>query len=78
MSMVVSFCFCFGQREDFASDQSCKGQPEAEFMNVQFCWGILVITLRVLRPEVSLYNIYIANQFQTTFAQGGWEDGKIT
>jgi hypothetical protein len=29
------------------------------------------ITLRVLRLEVSLYNVYITNQFQTTFAQRG-------
>ncbi len=27
--------------------------------------------LRVLRFEVFVYNVYIANQFQTTFAQGG-------
>ncbi len=27
-------------------------------------------TLRVLRLEVSEYNAYITNQFQTTFAQG--------
>jgi hypothetical protein len=27
--------------------------------------------LRVLRLEVSVYNVYITNQFQSTFAQGG-------
>jgi hypothetical protein len=27
--------------------------------------------LRVLILEVSVYNVYITNQFQTTFAQGG-------
>jgi hypothetical protein len=27
--------------------------------------------LRILRLEVSEYNVYIANQFQTTFAQWG-------
>jgi hypothetical protein len=27
--------------------------------------------LRVLRFEVPVYNVYITNQFQTTFAQGG-------
>jgi 1-acyl-sn-glycerol-3-phosphate acyltransferase len=42
--------------------------PEAEFMSVQF----LGIILRVIRLEVSVYNIYITNQFQTTVAQGGW------
>jgi hypothetical protein len=30
----------------------------------------LGIILRVLRLEVSVYNVYITNQFQTTFAQG--------
>jgi hypothetical protein len=29
------------------------------------------IIWRVLRLEVSVYNVYITNQFQTTFAQGG-------
>ncbi len=29
------------------------------------------IILRVLRHEVSLYNVYITNQFQTIFARGG-------
>jgi hypothetical protein len=32
-------------------------------------WRVLGIVLRVLRLEVSAYNIYITNQFQTTFAQ---------
>ncbi len=31
----------------------------------------LGIILRVLRLEVFVYNVYIINQFQTTFAQGG-------
>ncbi len=30
----------------------------------------LGIILRVLRLEVSVYNVYIRNQCQTTFAQG--------
>jgi hypothetical protein len=30
----------------------------------------LVIILKALRLEVSVYNVYITNQFQTTFAQG--------
>jgi hypothetical protein len=33
------------------------------------------IILRVLRLEVSVYNVYITNQFQITFAQGGWGGG---
>ncbi len=32
------------------------------------CLGII---LRVLRPEVSVYNVYITDQFQTPFARGG-------
>ncbi len=31
----------------------------------------LGIILRVLRLEVSIYNVYITNQSQTTFAEGG-------
>ncbi len=31
----------------------------------------LGIILRVLRLEISLYNVYITNHFQTTFAQWG-------
>jgi hypothetical protein len=30
--------------------------------------------LRVMPLEVSLYNVYIANQFQTTFIGGNSED----
>jgi hypothetical protein len=41
-------------------------RPEAEFMNVQF----LGIILGVIRIEVSVYNVYVTNQFQTTFARG--------
>jgi hypothetical protein len=39
----------------------------------------LGIILRVLRFEVSIYNVYITNQFQTTFAHGvvGWCGSKI-
>jgi hypothetical protein len=40
----------------------------------------LGIILGVLRLEVSVYNVYITNQFQTTFAQGGggvWEGGGL-
>ncbi len=33
----------------------------------------LGIILSVLRLEVSLCNVYISNQFQTTFAQGEGE-----
>ncbi len=33
----------------------------------------LGIILKILRLEVSVYNVYITNQFQTTFAQGRGE-----
>ncbi len=36
----------------------------------------LSIILRVLRLEASVYNVYITNQFQTTFAQAGGGGGK--
>ncbi len=35
------------------------------------------IILRVFRLEVSLYNVCITNQFQTTFAQGGAGGGGV-
>jgi hypothetical protein len=41
-------------------------QPEAEFMKVQFRSGFLGIISRVLRLDVSVYNIYLTSQFQTT------------
>ncbi len=44
---------------------------EAEFMNEQISLRLLGIILRVLRLEISVYNVYIKNQFQTTFAGGG-------
>ncbi len=40
-------------------------------MNVQILLWFLGIILRVVRLEVPEYNVYITNQFQTTFAQGG-------
>ncbi len=47
--------------------------PETGFMNIQF----LGIILRVLRLEVSIaiHNVYITNQFQSTFARGGGGGG---
>jgi hypothetical protein len=36
----------------------------------------LGIIFTVLRLEVSIYNDYIKNQFQTTFAGGGGEGGR--
>jgi hypothetical protein len=35
----------------------------------------LGIILRVLRLEVTLFSVYITNQFQTTFAHGGGGEG---
>jgi hypothetical protein len=48
-------------------------RAEAEFINVKRTISLrfLGIILRVLRLEVSVYNVYITNSFQTTFARGG-------
>jgi hypothetical protein len=46
---------------------------EAEFMNVQFRWGFGASSWEfsdLMFPYT--YNVYITNQFKTTFAQGGW------
>jgi hypothetical protein len=40
-------------------------------MNEQFRGGFWGIILKILRLEDFLYNVYSANQFQTTFAPGG-------
>jgi hypothetical protein len=54
--------------------------PEAEFSDVPsrsqitehtILLRFLGIILRVLRPEVSIFNVYIKTQFQTNFAQKG-------
>jgi len=46
--------------------------PKAEFINV-ISLRFLGLTLKVLRLEVSMYNVYITNQFQAAFARGGGE-----
>jgi hypothetical protein len=46
-------------------------RAEAEFMNVQF------LILRALKLKVSGYNVYITNQFQATFSQGGGGGNKL-
>jgi hypothetical protein len=45
---------------------------EVEFMNVEM--RFLGIIMRVLRLEVSAYNVYITSPFKTTF-DGGWGGG---
>ncbi len=45
----------------------CKLQIHERTISLRF----LDIILRVLRLEVSVYNVNITNQFQTTFALGG-------
>ncbi len=37
----------------------------------------LVIIVRVVRLEVFVYNVYITNDFQTTFALGGGRGGGL-
>ncbi len=44
---------------------------EAEFMKVTISSRFLDLIVRVLRLEVSIYNVYISDQLQTTFARGG-------
>jgi hypothetical protein len=47
-------------------------KPEAEFMNVQFSRGFWAYSWEFSwRVEVSVYNVYITDQLQTTFAQEG-------
>jgi hypothetical protein len=46
---------------------------QAEFMNIWL--RFLGIILKVLRLEDSVYHVYITNQFQATFSQGGWGGG---
>jgi hypothetical protein len=54
--------------------------PEAEFMNMNMNTKLsfLSINFRVIRLEISIYNVYITNQFQTTFAQGGRESKSVS
>jgi hypothetical protein len=44
-------------------------RPEAEFMNIQF-HEVSGRNLEDLRLEIFVYNVYITNQFQTTFFSG--------
>jgi hypothetical protein len=45
--------------------------PEAEFMKYNF---IAVIGHNLESSQVSVYNVYITNQLQTTFARGGGDE----
>ncbi len=49
---------------------------EAEFMNVQFA-KVSGHNLESCQTWGSVYNVYITNQFKTTFAQGGGEGVKF-
>ncbi len=46
-------------------------QPWSRIHERTILLRFLGIILEVLRLEVSVYSVYITNQFQTTFAQGG-------
>ncbi len=52
---------------DLLDQYESRSRIHERTMSLKF----LGITLRVLRLVVSLYNINITHQFQTTFAQGG-------
>jgi hypothetical protein len=49
-------------------------EPEAEFMNVKFPLRFQGIILRVLRLEVSVYSVYVTNQFLNHFCSREWGD----
>ncbi len=49
--------------------QSARSHPQIHERTISFLGKILI----VLKLEVSVYNVYITNQFQNTFAQGGRE-----
>ena len=51
-------------------EEITEASPEAEFMNVTVSLRFLGIILRVLILEVSVYSVYVTNQFQTTFVPG--------
>ncbi len=60
----------------FAPDQNVKYTPfrinkEAEFTKRTISFRFLGIILRVLRLEVSVYNVFTTNELQTTFARRG-------
>ncbi len=54
--------------------ESVNTSLEAKFMNIQF-FEDSGHNLESFRLEVSVYNVYITNQFLPTFAQGGREGG---
>jgi hypothetical protein len=51
--------------------------PEAEFHELTILLRFLDVILRVLRLEFSVYNVYITNQFQTTFAEVTVKQGRL-
>jgi hypothetical protein len=57
----------------FSGDAIYGGRIHERTISLRFP-GII---LRVLRLEVSLYIVYITNQFQTTFAKGRGARGEV-
>jgi hypothetical protein len=48
--------------------------PRSRIHEYKITFRFLGIIVRALRPEVAIYsayNVYVINQFQTTFSQGG-------
>ncbi len=70
----ISFVVAPKLLQQFTSDLRCHrkdlstGSRIHERTNLLMFLGII---LRILRLEVSVYNVYITHQFKTTFAQGG-------
>jgi hypothetical protein len=63
-------CFICG-RSDSTVSEFAGIEPRSRIHERTISWRFPGIILRVLRLEVSVYNVNITIQFQTTFAQGG-------
>ncbi len=56
---------------NYTQAESIRSQIHERTISLRF----LGIILRFLRLEVSVYNVYVTNQFQTTFCSGGGGGG---
>ncbi len=64
-------------RSQAAFCKHSKGKTRSHIHERTISLKFLGISLRVLRLEISVYNVYITNQFQTTFARGGGGGGVV-
>jgi hypothetical protein len=63
-------------RNNLNSDGSLKKAFRSRIAERTILLRFLGIILTVLRLQVSVYNVYVTNQFQTTFALG-WGGGGV-